>query len=99
MIIELKQKHINEGERESPCNCALARAFKEALGIDVEANSTDHTYVEVDDDEVVVRSQHERLFTFKTPRNAARLIAKFDGIGKKAVKPGVFKFVPVREEE
>lgn len=100
MIIELKQKHINQGERESPCNCALARAFKEALGIP--ADAVDRSYpnrVEVCHESVEVYRNDELVYDFKTPRKAAKLIDKFDDLGKKYVKPGMFEFIPKQEDE
>ncbi len=94
MIIRLKQKHINQGERNSPCNCALAKAFKDALGIDPEADGGDEQYVEVDGDIVTVYHHQDVVHRFITPAKAAKLIEKFDDFGKKAVKPGMFEFLP-----
>jgi hypothetical protein len=86
MIIELKQKHINQGEPFDPCNCAIARAVKESLGIDAEADSFDSDRVIVSD-AVEVFFSGNLVMKFALPKKAVQLMARYDDKGKKAVKP------------
>jgi hypothetical protein len=86
MIIEVKQKHIREGEPTKPCNCAIARAVKDALGIDSEAGYGDSDYVVITDT-VEVYFKRELAMHFELPAKGKKIIAAYDDKGKKSVKP------------
>ena len=78
MIIRVKQEHIKEGIRNSPWNCAVALAIKDANLLSRKSKAVSVSgSIEVD------------KFVYPCPRSVDRFINKFDA-GKK-VKPFNFK--------
>jgi hypothetical protein len=86
MLLQLKQKHINNGIQESPCNCPIALAIREALDI------REDEYVSVDDDEIFIESYDGKIIRcYRPTKKIVEFIERFDHKGKKAVKPTTFK--------
>ena len=80
-VIEVTQKHINKGCKDEPYRCPVALAIKDKTqeGIAVYNNSfSDGIYGPLHNE-------------YKYPRSVRRFVAKFDALGKKAVKP--FRFI------
>jgi hypothetical protein len=90
MILELKQKHINLGVRGDGCQCAAAKALKEALDIPLNEDVSGYEWVEVDQFDMRVYCKGELVRKYTVPKKLAKFIATFDVKGKKAVKPGKF---------
>ena len=91
MILELKQKHINTGVRGDGCQCAAAKAVKEALDIPRNEDMGDYEWVEVDQTDIRVYCKGDLVRKYTVPKKLAKFIESFDVKGKKAVKPGKFR--------
>jgi hypothetical protein len=90
MLLELKQKHINLGVRGDGCQCAAAKALKEALDIPLNEDYGGYEWVEVDRTGIYVYCNKNLVRKYTVPKKLAKFIETFDEKGKKAVKPGKF---------
>jgi hypothetical protein len=90
MILELKQKHITLGVRGDGCQCAAAKAIKEALDIPLNEGIGDYEWVQVDYGGIRVYCKGNLVRKYTVPKKLAKFIFNYDAKGKKAVKPGKY---------
>ena len=82
-VIEVTQRHINKGKKGERKACPVYYAINEATGKDIGVGDESFDFI-YDYDKY-------RYTYFKFPRSVKRFVAKFDELGRKAVKP--FRFI------
>lgn len=92
MIVRVKQKHIDKGWPLDQCNCPVALAVKEILGMDSGCDCMlTKQFVLVNDDCIEVWNNGELETKYRATKKLHKFISAFDS--GKFVKPTVFKFV------
>lgn len=80
MLIKVKQAHIDFGVRNSPISCPIARAVRDAFGIDDGVVVGEHS-INISNEKTTTR--------YNVPANVKIFIQRFDS--EKAIEPFEFE--------